>query len=355
MAYGFDERSAFQEFLQSQFSREHWPFLEDSSAPARRRSPALAEYESAFSSCTICPPQPRPGAFGRHRLILHAYSGRRRRGDFQEFFEACALRCPGLVLHVVSVDVVLSSCWGDVTKRETQQFWYKGIADRYVVGYLAGPPCETRSKAREVQNENTGGRPAPRMVRSLPELWGLSALTIRELRQVSIGNELLLFSLMCLVLLSGQDGCGALEHPAEPVSAHSESIWRTELVRLLTRLPGFNLVTFAQGLLGAKSAKPTTLLTLNLPTMARHIHAHRLCAGLPVASSIGRDSTGSWQTMALKEYPPSLCHALAACFIARVSEYELDTDLVVDDEFWAKCKAMVADLDSQYVGPDFAT
>ena len=33
-------------------------------------------------------------------------------GDFQEFVEACADQNPGIVLHVVSVDIVLSPLWG---------------------------------------------------------------------------------------------------------------------------------------------------------------------------------------------------------------------------------------------------
>lgn len=43
---------------------------------------------------------------------------------------------------------------------------------------------------------------------------------------------------------------------------------------LLLQLPGFDKVVFAQGLLGADSAKSTTLLTLNLPTFADPAEAH---------------------------------------------------------------------------------
>ena len=182
-------------------------------------------------------------------------------------------------------------------------------------------------------------------------------MSLRELRQVSVGNELLLFSFMCLILLSGQNGCGAIEHPAEPKSLHSASIWRTEIVGLLLQIPGFNLLTFAQGLMGAKSAKPTSLLTLNLPTMASCIVKHRLTADLPVASSIGRDSDGHWKTTTLKEYPPSFCHALAESFAAAASGLEVDAETSVEPHYWKTCQSIMVDLvDSfeQCVGPDYA-
>ena len=162
---------------------------------------------------------------------------------------------------------------------------------------------------------------------------------------------------MCLILLSGQDGCGALEHPAEPVSEQSASIWRTEIVGLLLRLPGFQLLSLSQGLLGAKSAKPTSLLTLNLPSMPRHIVQHRLCRDVPVAASIGKDGTGRWRTAVWTEYPPSFCHALAECISAAAAEPELAADLIVDPQFWDTCEDMIVGIDDQseqFVVPDFA-
>eukprot|EP00435_Cladocopium_sp_Y103_P060713 s676_g22.t1 len=230
-----------------------------------------------------------------------------------------------MVLHVVSVDVVLNPEWGDVSREATQRFWFRGVTEKWVVGYLAGPPCQTWSCAREVQLDpqpEGASRSGPRVVRTLDELFGLSALSVREIRQVLVGNILLLFSLTILALLSGTGGCGILEHPGEPANPRSASIWRTEIVGLLLRLPGFNLIRFSQGLLGAKSAKPTAVLVLNVPSMATCIHASRICANLPVAASIGKDIDGHWKTMSLKEYPPALCFALARGMASAVSELE---------------------------------
>ena len=54
--------------------------------------------------------------------------------------------------------------------------------------------------------------------------FGAWTRSVREIRQVLIGNELMLFSLLALVLLSGTGGCGGLEHPAEPSSEGSASV-----------------------------------------------------------------------------------------------------------------------------------
>ena len=122
--------------------------------------------------------------------------------------------------------------------------WFHAIRQKFVVAYLAGPPCETWSKAREVvQNTGLGGNHGPRVVRTREELWGMDALSVREITQVIVGNELMLFSLFALTLLSGTGGCGALEHPAEPPGEKSASIWRTEIVGLLLQIPGFELIS----------------------------------------------------------------------------------------------------------------
>ena len=350
--YGFDTMAQLDDFFEILLTADDWSFFAAAAVPPRRITPTKEDLFVAFSASCPVPCVVQPRSFGVHRMILHAFSGRRRHGDFQEFVEACVDQNPGIVLHVVSVDIVLSSLWGDVTRKETQQMWFHAIRQKYVVAYLAGPPCETWSKAREVAQET--GRHGPRVVRTRTALWGLGTLSVKEIKQVYIGNALMMFSLLALVHLSGTGGCGALEHPAEPSTEHSASIWRTEIVALLLKIPGFERITFAQGLLGARSPKPTTLLLLNLPQMSQWIHRSRLCADLPKASSIGRSKEGHWNTMSLKEYPPALCKALAGCISAAVSELEVDTECVISPEFWSRCSTMVSDRFDDCIGPDFA-
>ena len=108
------------------------------------------------------------------------------------------------------------------------------------------------------------GRKGPRVIRTLHHLWGLDSLSIKEMRQIMDGHLLLGFSIYAMVLLSTTGGTGVLEHPGEPEEPEAASIWRLPLMGLILRLPGFRLLTCAQGLLGASSTKRTGLLTLNL-------------------------------------------------------------------------------------------
>jgi hypothetical protein len=53
------------------------------------------------------PPVVLPKPFGRHRVLLHLISGRRRRGDVQFYLDALAVQQHGFVLDVISLDIVI--------------------------------------------------------------------------------------------------------------------------------------------------------------------------------------------------------------------------------------------------------
>ena len=89
--------------------------------PPKDVLPDIEDLERAMSLSTVRPATPRPSSFGVHRLVLHAFSGRRRPGDFQEFIEAMLAKCSGIVVHIVSVDIILNSVWGDVTSEAYQR------------------------------------------------------------------------------------------------------------------------------------------------------------------------------------------------------------------------------------------
>eukprot|EP00435_Cladocopium_sp_Y103_P066288 s450_g28.t1 len=241
---------------------------------------------------------PRPSGFGIHRYVLHAFSGRRRPGDFQMFLGSITAQQEGIIVHTLSVDIILDSHWGNVADADVQRFWLHAVRQRWVVGYLAGPPCETWSKAREVSLSPNSALPSdehapgPRVIRTVPQPWGLSSLTLRELHQIIIGNQLMLFSVCIMVELHLVEGCGAIEHPALPEKPTSVSVWRTTIMNLLRELPGFELLQFAQGLLGAISAKPTMILALNLPTLGKDICRWRIVDDLPKEVSVGRGTDG---------------------------------------------------------------
>ena len=98
---------------------------------------------------------------------------------------------------------------------------------------IAGCMVFSESKARAVAvGDSTVGdhRRAPRPVRSSDALWGLDSLSIRELLQVTDGNDLLGFCLEALFHLAIQQMTGILEQPAEAEDPQLPSIWRLEIV-----------------------------------------------------------------------------------------------------------------------------
>ena len=246
-----------------------------------------------------------PAQFGRHRIILHSFSGRRRIGDFQYGFDAMMQeRGSRFVVHTVSLDIVVDAVHGNITGTSIRAFWYHGISQGWVLAFLAGPPpCETWARAVQVKDTD---RRAPRVVRSGTDLWGLDSLSLRELDQVMMGNTLLCFALGSLLRVAFRGGTGALEHPKDPEEPSLPSIWRLPFVQWLQSLPGFEVIHFSQGLLGASSMKPTSLLCLNLPSIRQSLVQHGLSPDLPKGAAIGKLATGQWATCHLKEYRPAM-------------------------------------------------
>eukprot|EP00435_Cladocopium_sp_Y103_P020241 s592_g4.t3 len=329
---------------------QSWPFLvEPLQAPGKALT--IAECHDACEAwCDVFQRTPLsqiPRLMGRHRIILHAFAGRRRLGDLQYFLERDLPADAPFTLTVVSLDIVINETWGDVSKSATRRLWLTAIRDKFVVGFVAGPPCETWSRVRGVQ---PGGAPEPRLqadlgiaalgassapsarlprvLRDLSELWGFSALAIKELEQILVGNTLLCFALEAIIEVALAGTVGILEHPAEPYDlVDAASIWRLPILRIIEQLPGVDRLTFAQGLLGAKTAKPTEFICVNLPNMMRLLHLNRVRTELPHGQSIGKTHDGKWHTSSLKEYSPALCKAMAdairlafdSCEVATVS------------------------------------
>ena len=342
-----------------------WPFLTlDQAAPDQNLDIGNLEWQCLWVHDHL-PPEateaiPRP--YGRHRVVLHLFSGRRRHGDIQYYMDSIAQQQQDFILHVISLDIVIDELLGDVTKASTSDFWLDSIRRGLIIALISGPPCETWSRARGVQLEGSessttwASTRGPRILRALHDLWGFDCLTIRELHQVCVGNALLGFTLLALLELAAVDGYGLLEHPAEPEDdAQAASIWRLPLVKTITELPHFELLRFSQGLLGAKSPKPTNLLTLRMPGLIRCLHSHRLCTELPRGTSIGKSTTGLWQTSSLKEYPPAMCLCLATALLHSISSRPIDSTVAdPPSDFLATCEKFVQQDLGGHFGADYA-
>ena len=307
-----------RETIERLCNSEAFPFLEVSNQKEKKveRLEVLEKKCQLFMTAELL--DPSPVSFGRHRVLLHAYSGRRRPGDLQFFLEKFheAQDRESYVLHIVSMDIVIDAKYGDARNEGTRDYWLGAIRDRKVVAFVAGPPCETWTAAREHQLDN--GNQGPRPVRSADELWGFFSMQLRELCQVCVGNELLIFALQAFIELIITGGCGLLEHPAPPPKPTSPSIWKLQIVKVLQEHPDVETCRFAQGLLGAPTPKPTQLLLLNMPCMIFALHQWRVCRELPRSSAIGLDENGSWRTSPLKEYPPAMCGAVAEVLTQRI-------------------------------------
>lgn len=271
----------------------------------------LAGLEHAWTRFERCPRQ-----FYQERVILHAYSGRRRQGDVQWYLDRIAKEKNMDGVLVISLDIVIDSTLGDISRPEVQEYWLNAMREGMVIGMLSGPPCCTWSVARGKTDssmqlkQGTG----PRVIRNVEELWGMTSVSLRELLQLHDGHVLLGFSILGMIMLHSSDGFGVLEHPGEPDDPHAASIWRLPIIKMLLNLPGFDLFECSQGLLGAASRKRTGLLTLRIPSLPIYLRNNALCADIPKAQTIGVDAEGRFRTAKLKEYPPALCKALAESF-----------------------------------------
>lgn len=295
---------------------------------------------------------PRP--FGRHRVFLHLFAGRRRRGDLQFYLDH--MQPPsGYVLHVVSVDIVIDEIWGDATAEATRMYWLRKAQEGFIAGFLAGPPCETWSIARgkKVSGQPTGTK-APRIIRTEEHLWGLPSLALKELLQIAVGNELLTFTLLVACVMVQTGGIGIVEHPAEPTEENAASIWKLPIVQALLAAPGVTRRRVAQGLFGAPSPKPTDLMVINLPDLPLELRRWMTRTELPKGKAIGLNKEGKWQTGFLKEYPPAFCGALATairCGLDGIPVVEKNPPSAEDLERW---RVMNQTQYSDHLGADYA-
>ena len=188
-----------------------------------------------------------------------------------------------------------------------------------------------------------------------PDLSVLEALSLRELCQILVGNDLLGFALDMILRVYFSGGCGVLEHPEMPDDPLKPSIWKLPVMQVFRNLTGFQEVSFSQGLLGAPSPKPTRLLTLNLPGLRQTLRDHHLTGSLPKRSAIGKKVDGTFWTGYLKEYPPAMSRALAVEFIRFLRSSPSDRERTVHSEFLARCQAMNVQHFSSRIGTDFAS
>ena len=157
-------------------------------------------------------PTPEQGPY----FIVHLYSGRRRPQDFHEAMQSLvhSTTAPWATsLWVVSIDTAIRENMN--VHSETVWSWLLTAArSGRILGFLLGPPCETWSGARFEPRRDAQGRclRGPRPLRHSDSCWGLERLSLKELRQISVGNCLFLRGLWLCIMGEAQFCWNTLHH-----------------------------------------------------------------------------------------------------------------------------------------------
>ena len=246
-------------------------------------------------------------------LLVHLFSGRRRKGDLHWWLNEWATKHACRVT-VLSLDTAVHYELGNLDVSGTT--WSR-LLELYesgrVAGTVTGTPCETFTEAR-FQEPPEDVKNWPRPLRSALRLFGLAGLSLRELRQLGYGTEFWLQGLLTLCCHLVYGGYYIAEHPAPPRDTTRPSTWTAPLTKLLRQHPEVNLHIYDQFRFGATAVKPTGLLTGHLPNFRKHMGAFAdwECAR-PSEPAIGLDAAGNFRTSKHKEYPTKFSAALAGC------------------------------------------
>lgn len=148
--FGFDI-TRFRDYIREIMDVRFWDFLQVTK-PQKGELKNIEMYERRCKELQ-CHIQQHgyeriPRQFGKHRVLLHAYSGRRRIGDLQYYVDLLTAQRTAYIVHVVSLDIVVDATWGDASNPTTRAYWIGAVRARYVMAFVGGPPCETWSRAR---------------------------------------------------------------------------------------------------------------------------------------------------------------------------------------------------------------
>ena len=268
---------------------------------------------------------PRPCT--KHMLIYYIFSV--DIGDLKISHISYDIQAPaGIYVTLVPIDDP-EKC--DLSQSHVRDRWLFYTRTGCVLGMIAGPPCETFSRSRRLGGiaGETDGDGGPRMLRSRLFPFGLPKMKADEREHVHLSNVLLLFVHdMALALLAWKRRFFLKEHPLEPPEAEAEDLpssWDVGSCQVLRSHSEVRTLNFSQGLLGAKSPKPTTFLLRGLATIEEEIERESTFA-MPRALAMGKTSKEKFATAALKAYPPQLCRAIGTSVKAHITSFTDEHD-----------------------------
>lgn len=244
-------------------------------------------------------------------------------------------RLPGVTLTAISIDIISHEKLGDLADVDTQSKWLSFLQRACVCGVYIGPPCSTWSVSRwRFYSHDDGG---PRPTRTSLEPYGLRSLRLREVRDLLLGNVLLLFAfdLMLVQLVLGR--VCVIEHPAPGKVPNAASIWNLQVFKQLLRFPGIQELCIFQGYFGAISPKPTHFAVSNSPNARTLIESCRTVSILPPPLAMGKsgEAGSGFNTSQLKEYPGALSRGLARIALAWLRNHYI-SDFVQSGEILSR-------------------
>ena len=254
-------------------------------------------------------------------LAVHFFSGTRREGDFQQWVSHIVAPA-GLLITAISVDIIFDGKLGDLTNKDTQQRWISLALQGALAAVLLGPPCNTWSVSR--WRSAYGLDSGPRPVRLLTCFFGMGSLSLREIRQVLLGNALLFFAFDMVYAMGIIQRVAILEHPDIPFrEERAPTIWNTGAFQALKQIPGTKVISIHQGLFGAVSPKPTRLCITGDIEDCLDIFNRFSVYPMPPPMTMRKDGK-QFATAQLKEYPSNLSAAMAGCvssWLAREAKF----------------------------------
>ena len=326
------------------------------------RGESMAEQATEVKCWATCQfvtiPRPLPGTASTH-YILYAFSGHRRPGDMVEWAERLGQR-HGIHLEVVTLDIVYDDSLCNLRDEGACHRWCRHLREGRFVAAVGAPPCETWSVARLRAWLAQDGGPAP--VRTIDEPWGMKNNSLRLQRQVDCANDLMHTWMTFMALSLCSHTPFLMEHPAPSLKyVLAASIWRTEELGWFKLVEEVRETLIFQGRFGAVAAKPTHLLTFDLPFLPQALARweDKQCDASRWIELKGKDSSGNFLTAQAKEYPPRLNAAIIDAIALGIVHAPLATQVLMpppDESFLSDAGAvlMAQKVSGTERGPDYA-
>eukprot|EP00438_Fugacium_kawagutii_P003190 Skav218035 [mRNA] locus=scaffold214:554591:559293:+ [translate_table: standard] len=249
-------------------------------------------------------------------FVLYVYAGHVRDGDMVQCMQELG-QVYDMHIQVLPLDIVLHSELCDLINPRSQTFWKQLVASHCFLGLIGAPPCETWSVARwgSLLHKDSGPRP----VRTLRQPWALQSSSVRELKQVSLSNDLLQYWFLMIAIATRLQISWLTEHPgwAKHVE-QAASIWALPQAAAL-RTAGACEALLLQGHYGAPCAKPTTFLHFGLRALDESLQTWRDPSTKPAEWTLlkGKADNGGFKTMMAKACPRRLNFAICEAYVQR--------------------------------------